>query len=108
MLPIATVALRLSEQRQVFVTLTPLTGTLTISSAVVTLYDASGNVAGGVSAIAVTGKDSGAQSAPRAWFLLRPSVLSIVPGSYTLTFLVTDSSGFIYEPVVMVVVGADN
>lgn len=98
----------LSEKRNARVTITPQSPatTLTIASATVTLYDSSGNVAGGVSAASAT-FDTGAQAAPRVWFLLRPSVLAIVPGVYSVAFLVTDSAGFVYEPVLSITIKAD-
>ena len=100
----ADITIRLHEQRNIYVTLTPASGTLTISSATVTLYDSAGSVAGSVSAASATGITSGASAAPMAWFLLKPTVLALSAGCYELAFIVTDSSGIIYEPVVLVVV----
>ncbi len=102
-------SMRLSERRNARVTLTPQppATTITISSVTVTLYDSSGNIAGGVSALTAS-FDSGAQAAPRCWYLLRPSVLAIVAGIYTLAFVITDASGFVWEPVIIVNVQANN
>ena len=97
----------LSERRNARVTLTPQAPatTITISTATVTLFDTSGAVAGGVSG-ALASFDSGAQAAPRAWYQVKPTVLGIAPGTYTVAFLIVDSLGFEYEPEVRVIVVA--
>lgn len=103
----AYVAMHLHEQRYVYGELDDSTGTLTLAAATVTLYDASGAVAGGVNGATATGYTSSASASPQAWYLLKPTVLGIAAGLYTLAFLITDSNGLIYEPVIGVRVTAD-
>ncbi len=90
-------SIKLAEQRNARVTITPASGTITISSAVCTIYDAGENVAGGVSGATAT-FDAGALAAPRVWFKVRPTVLNLPLGFYVIAFKVTDSNGFVYEP----------
>ncbi len=109
-MPDAYATIRLSEQRDVFVTLTPLVGTAIINSGSVTIYDSSGLVAGGVNGVPVTGSTSGTLAAPQAWYLLKPSALGLVPGVYSVAFLLNVlASGVssVDEPVVGVVVLPD-
>ena len=100
--------MRRSERRNARVTITPVAPatTLTLISAVCTLYDSTGTVAGGVSG-AVAQFDTGALAAPQVWYLIEPSVLAITTGNYTLAFFVVDSAGNEWEPVIAVVVKAD-
>ena len=73
----------------------PDSGTLTFASGTVTLYSASGAVAGGVSDAAVTDFTSGASSAPQGWWLmdLTSGGLTLTPGNYELAFTMVDSNG---------------
>jgi hypothetical protein len=103
----AATTIRLHESDYIYTpALVPETGTLTLTGATVTLYDSAGNIAGGVDAAAAV-VTSGANAGPQAWYKLEPSVIEIVPGSYSLAYLTTDSAGIKREVVVLVVVLAD-
>jgi hypothetical protein len=98
------------EKRPIFAQVTAQEGTLTIGSSpapVCTLYDAGGEPVSGLSGVAVTGCDTGAQEAPRAWFNLdTTSPTDLSAGFYTLvfTFSATGSDGItrVYRPGVEV------
>jgi hypothetical protein len=91
--------------------LNPASGTKTISSATCTLKNSAGAVAGGVNGTAVTGSTAGATATPgpQSWYLLKPAVLvlpapSIYGDVYTLAFLIVDTDGETWEPVVQVTI----
>ncbi len=102
-MPDGFVKLRKGEKRPVYGQEVMASGTLTIATSpapTATLYDANGVVVTGFSAIAASGYDPGAKTAPRVWLILDTSGLSA--GFYTLTFVFTangsDGTTRIYEP----------
>lgn len=79
---------------------TPATGTETLSAVTVSLYDASGDIAGEVEDEPATGFTSGASAAPVAFFDVDPIALGLdepTPATgqavYSLEFVATDSAG---------------
>ena len=89
---------------------TPDTGTETLSSVAVTLYDNQWAVAGGISSLAATGFDNLASAAPTAWFDFDPVARTVsqpTPATgqaiYTLRFVATDSNGKRYASDVLLV-----
>lgn len=106
--------IRLKEKRNIYADIAPASGTETIASVTVTLYDSSGAVAGAVSATAIVqGVNGGftiaADSDPQAWYFMDPTTLAIAAGYYTLAFLIIDSASPAnkFEPVVGIKVLAD-
>ncbi len=105
------VLIRKGEKRPIYGQLTAETGTLTITAATYTLYDAAGvAVTGHTAGTAVTGYDVAADADPKAWVLLDTSEAAITPGNYTLVFSLSatgsDNLARVFEPAVLVVVGA--
>src|ERR1041385_2204479 len=87
--------MRIGEVRDLEGVFTPESGTITLSSATVSLYDASGAIAGDVDEADATGITSGASAAPVAWYTfdLTDDGLGINAGLYTLTLSAVDSDG---------------
>jgi hypothetical protein len=93
----AFVILRLKEKRNVYADIAPASGTETIVSVTVTLYDSSGAVAGAVSATPIVQGTNGgwtvaASADPQAWYRMDPTTLGISAGYYSLAFVITDSA----------------
>jgi hypothetical protein len=79
---------------------TPASGTETLSAVTVSLYDASGAIAGEVEDEPATGFTDGASASPVAFFDVDPIALDLdepTPSTgqacYTLQFTATDSAG---------------
>ena len=101
---------RRGEKRPLYGQVAALSGTLTIAASPVptcTLYDASGAPVGGLTNVAATGYDAGAQAAPRVWYNLdSTSPVALAAGFFTLVFKLsaTGSDGIdrVLEPSVEV------
>lgn len=102
--------IRQGEKRPLYGQVSVSTGTLTIAASPApscTLYDSAGNAVSGLSAVAATGYDTGAQAAPRVWLDLdSTSPIVLAAGFYTLVFKLsaTGSDGIdrVLEPSVEV------
>ncbi len=108
-MPDGFVKLRKGEKRPVYGQEVMASGTLAIADTpapTATLYDANGMLVTGYSAIAVSGYDAGAKTAPRAWLILDTSGLNT--GFYTLVFAFTasgsDGTTRVYEPKVGILI----
>jgi hypothetical protein len=84
----------IDEERDLYATFRPATGTLTLASCTVSLYDSGGAAAGDpvVSGAAATGITSLASAAPQAWYTFKATTLALVPGLYRLAFRSVDSN----------------
>lgn len=100
--------IRRGEKRPVYGQVTAETGALTISGSpapTCTLYDSAGGAVTGLSDIAATGYDAGAQAAPRVWLDLdTTSPTNLAAGFYTLVFKLSaaglDGIDRVLEPTV--------
>lgn len=104
--------IKLGEERPFYFSATAPTGsTHTVSgTSTCSLYDKDGAIAGGVNGTNVTGQETGSQLELLAWYVLKPTTLSLVAGVYRLvgkvTALGSDSITRVFESSVFIIVEA--
>ena len=96
--------LKLGETRDIVSDYKPAVSTETLSSCLVSIYDVTGAIAGGVSGVSATGITAGANADPQAWYTFVPLALSLPAARYIVSFQCTDSNGKVFVANVSVLV----